>query len=209
MRGFLTGVFVAAVAVACNGQAQPTLPGAGVPVVVAFGDSLTSGPGVRAQDTYPSLLQKRISDAGRNYHVMNAGVSGDTSGEALARFDAALVPETRILVLAIGINDALRGVPIESVERNISTMIERAQARGIRVLLCAMEAPPVKGFNYSIEFHRLFTRLSERYQLPLVPFFLVGIVSNDGLDLDDTLHPTATGHRVIADAIWPYLRPML
>jgi acyl-CoA thioesterase-1 len=208
-RSFLAGVFFAAAAVACNSQASPAAPDGGVPVVVALGDSLTSGPGLRPQETYPSLLQKRISDAGRNYNVTNAGVSGDTSSQALARFDEALVPGTRILVLAIGINDGLRGVPIESVERNISTMIERAQSRGIRVLLCAMEAPPVKGFNYSVEFHRLFTRLSERYQLPLVPFFLIGIVSNDGLDLDDTLHPTATGHRVIADAIWPYLRPML
>ncbi len=208
-RGFLTGVFFATATLACNGQASPAAPDGRVPVVVAFGDSLTSGPGLRPQETYPSLLQKRISDAGRNYDVINAGVSGETSSQGLARFDAALVPETRILVLAIGVNDGLRGTPIETVDRNISTMIERAQARGIKVLLCAMEAPPVKGFNYSVEFHRLFTRLSERYHLPLVPFFLLGIITNEGFDLNETLHPTAAGHKVIADAVWPYLRPML
>jgi acyl-CoA thioesterase I len=146
---------------------------------------------------------------GRNYHVVNAGVSGDTSSQGLARFDAALVPGSQILVLAIGINDGLRGIPIETVDRNLSTMIERAQARGIKVLLCAMEAPPVKGFSYSVEFHRLFISLSERYHLPLVPFFLLGIITNEGLDLNETLHPSATGHKVIADAVWPYLRPML
>jgi acyl-CoA thioesterase-1 len=88
-------------------------------------------------------------------------------------------------------------------------MIERAQARGIKVLLCGMEAPPVNGFDYTIEFHRLFTRLAERYNVTLVPFFLIGFVGNDQLNVDDTLHPNAAGHKVIASAIWPYLRPLL
>jgi acyl-CoA thioesterase-1 len=208
MRTFLIGLIVAAALLACNGEASPTTP-AGTPLVVAFGDSLTSGPGLRPEETYPSLLQARIAAASLEYRVVNAGVSGDTSSEALRRFDAALVSGTRVVVLAIGINDGLRGVPVPTVERNIAAMIERAQARGIRVLLCAMEAPPVGGFSYTIDFHRMFTRLSDRYGLPLVPFFLIGIVGNDQLNLDDTLHPNAEGHRVIADAIWPYLRPML
>jgi acyl-CoA thioesterase-1 len=140
---------------------------------------------------------------------VNAGVSGDTTTQALARFDATLTPETRIVVLAIGINDGLRGVPIPTVERNIATMIEHAQARGVRVLLCAMEAPPIGGVSYSLEFHRLFTRLKDRFNVPLVPFFLIGLIGNDSIDLNDTLHPNAAGHRAIADAIWPYLRPML
>jgi acyl-CoA thioesterase-1 len=88
-------------------------------------------------------------------------------------------------------------------------MIERAQARRIRVLLCAMEAPPIGGLAYTLDFHRIFTRLSERFNVPLVPFFLIGIVGNDELNLDDTLHPNAAGHKVIAETIWPYLRPML
>ena len=141
--------------------------------------------------------------------MVNAGVTGDTSGEALLRFDGALVPDTQIVILAIGGNDGLRGVPVATVERNIATMIERAQARGIAVLLCQMEAPPLGGLSYTIEFHRVFTRLAERYKVPLVPFFLLGIIGNDDLDLDDTLHPNAAGHKVIADTIWPHLRPML
>jgi acyl-CoA thioesterase-1 len=136
-------------------------------------------------------------------------VTGETSGDALRRFEEALVPGTAIVILAIGINDGLRGVPVDEVERNISTMIARAQARAIRVLLCAMEAPPVRGLGYSLEFHRLFTRLAERHAVPLVPFFLLGIVGNNTLELNDTLHPNAAGHRIIADAIWPHLRPML
>ena len=88
-------------------------------------------------------------------------------------------------------------------------MIERAQSRSIGVLLCQMDAPPVGGLTYTIEFHRVFTRLAERYKVALVPFFLLGIVGNGDWDLDDTLHPNAAGHRVIADTIWPHLRPML
>lgn len=203
-------IVLAYAAVACEEKGSPTAPDAArTSTIVAFGDSLTSGPGLSPSQTYPALLEQLAATAGLQYRVVNAGVTGDTTSDALRRFDEAVVPGTEIVIVAIGINDGLRGVSVETVERNISTIIARAQARGIRVLLCAMEAPPVKGFNYSVEFHRLFTRLSERYQLPLVPFFLIGIVSNDGLDLDDTLHPTATGHRVIADAIWPYLRPML
>jgi acyl-CoA thioesterase-1 len=187
----------------------PTSPLEDIPVIVAFGDSLTSGPGLRPEETYPALLQQRISRDGHDYRVINAGVSGDTTSDAVARFDAALVPGTEIVILAIGGNDGLRGVAVATVERNISTMIERAQSRSINVLLCQMEAPPVAGLLYTIEFHRVYTRLAERYKLPLVPFFLLGIIGNEEIDLNDTLHPNAAGHRVIADTIWPYLRPML
>jgi acyl-CoA thioesterase-1 len=208
MRVFVIGLAIAS-SIACKENVSPTAPGSRAPVVVAFGDSLTSGPGLRPEQTYPALLQERIAESGHNQHVINAGVSGDTSSEALRRFDASLVPDAQILILAIGINDGLRGVPVATVERNISTMIERARARGIRVLLCAMEAPPLGGLNYTVEFHRMFSRLSDRYNVPLVPFFLINIIGNDGWDLDDTLHPNASGHQVIADTIWPYLRPML
>ncbi len=208
MRWIAVALLVTSAAIGCN-EDVPTSPGQSAPVIVAFGDSLTSGPGLRPDETYPALLQQRIASDGRDYRVVNAGVSGDTSSEALVRFDSALVSGTKILILAIGGNDGLRGVPVATVERNIATMIERAQARGIAVLLCQMEAPPLRGVSYTIDFHRVFTRLAERYKVPLVPFFLLGIVGNDDLDLDDSLHPNAAGHKVIANTIWPHLRPML
>lgn len=207
MRRIAVGVLLL-IAAACK-DGSPTSPSQSDRVIVAFGDSLTSGPGVAPGQAYPALLQQRITADGRDYQVINAGVTGDTSSDALLRFDAALVPNTEILILAIGGNDGLRRVPIATLERNLSTMIERAQQRGIDVLLCQMEAPPLGGLGYTIEFHRVFTRLAERYNLRLVPFFLTGIIGNDGWDLDDTLHPNAAGHKVIADAIWPHLRPML
>lgn len=208
MRWFAVALLAAVVAIGCD-EDSPTSPSRGTRVIVAFGDSLTSGPGLRPEETFPALLQQRLAREGHEYRVVNAGVSGDTTTEALARFDASLVPDTKILILAIGGNDGLRRVPVATVERNIATMIERAQARGIDVLLCQMEAPPLGGLIYTIEFHRIYTRLAERYKVPLVPFFLIGIIGNEDLDLDDTLHPNAAGHRVIADTIWPHLRPML
>ena len=208
MRWFVAGLLVIGAAIGCNGE-NPSSPGQGTRVVVAFGDSLTSGPGLRSEETYPALLQQRILREGQEYRVLNAGVSGDTSGDALLRFDGALVADTRIVILAIGANDGLRGMPVATVERNIATMIERAQSRGIAVLLCQMEAPPLGGLTYTFDFHRIYTRLAERYRVPLVPFFLAGLIGNGNLDLDDTLHPNAAGHQVIADTIWPHLRPML
>ena len=208
MPWIAVALFVMSAAIGCNGE-SPTAPAQGAAAIVAFGDSLTSGPGLRPEQTYPALLQQKIVSEGRNYTVVNAGVSGDTTSEALDRFDRTLVPGTRILILAIGANDGLRGVPVATVERNIATMIERAQSRGIAVLLCQMDAPPVGGLSYTIDFHRVYTRLADRYKVPLVPFFLLGILGNEDLDLDDSLHPNAAGHRVIADSIWPHLRAML
>ena len=208
MRRIGAALLVFLAAAGCK-DGSPTSPSDAERVIVAFGDSLTSGPGLERSQTYPALLQQRISAEGRDYRVVNAGVSGDTSSEALLRFDAALVPNTKIVILAIGGNDGLRRVPVATIERNIAAMIERAQERDIDVLLCQMEAPPLGGLSYTFDFHRIFTRLAERYKVTLVPFFLLGIIGNDVLDLDDTLHPNAAGHKVIAETIWPHLRPML
>jgi acyl-CoA thioesterase-1 len=194
----------------CGGiDKLPTQPAAGSAVIVAFGDSLTAGPGVDPSDTYPALLQQRLRHSGYNYRVVNAGVTGDTSTEAVRRLDQALVPDTKVMIVALGINDGLRGMPTTTLEQNLATIVQRAQSRGIAVLLCGMEAPPLKGFNYSIEFHRVFTRIADRYKLTLVPFFLIGIFGNPDFTLDDLAHPNAEGHKLIAEALWPYLEPML
>jgi len=203
-------VAVLAGAARCGGIGKlPTQPTAGSAVIVAFGDSLTAGPGLDPAETYPVLLQRRLRQSGYDYRVVNAGVSGDTSSEAVRRIDQALAPDTKIMILELGVNDGLRGMPTNTLEQNLATIIQRAQNRGIAVLLCGMEAPPLKGLSYSIEFHRVFTRLAERYKLTLVPFFLIGIVGNPDLTLGDLAHPNAEGHKLIADAIWPYLEPML
>jgi acyl-CoA thioesterase-1 len=212
----LTRAF-AVLTVVLGSIAQDTRVGAGqsrpqpdkTPVIVVFGDSLTSGPGLDRDDTYPALLQEKVDDNDYEFRVVNAGVSGDTTTEALTRLDAALVPEARVLILALGMNDGLRGVPVATVERNLAAIIERARSRQLAVLLCQMEAPPLDGFKYTVEFHRLYARLATRFDVPLVPFFLFGIAGDPRLNMPDRIHPNADGHKLIAEAIWSYLEPLL
>jgi acyl-CoA thioesterase-1 len=202
------------VSAACEGsRLAPEIPGGQpdlvTPFVVALGDSLTAGPGVRPEETYPALLQQRVTAAGYRHRVVNAGVSGDTTADGVRRLDRAMVSDTRVLIVALGANDGLRGVPIDSIRRNLSDIIERAQARGIRVLLCGMETPPSRGWNYTVEFHRIFPDIAARYDVPLMPFLLDGVVLLPDFNLEDGFHPNAAGHRRMAENIWPYLEPLL
>lgn len=179
------------------------------PVVVAFGDSLTAGPGLREDETYPALLQRRARQAGYPHVFLNAGVSGDTTADAVGRLEAALVPDARVFIVALGANDGLRGVPIATIRRNLEIIIDRAQSRQLRVLLCGMETPPTHGWQYSVDFHRLFPELAGRYGVPLMPFLLFGVAGDPDFNLGDRVHPNAAGMRVIAETMWPYVEPLL
>ena len=179
------------------------------PRVVAFGDSLTSGRGVGADEAFPAILQQRIEHEGLDYVVVNAGVSGDTSSRALRRLNAALDGDVRVLILALGANDGLRGVPVATLKSNLSRVIEQAQQRGATVLLCGMEALPLYGWNYSVAFHNVYRDLAQEYGVTLVPFILTNVIGNPDLMQPDHAHPNARGARAIADNIWPYLEPIL
>jgi acyl-CoA thioesterase I len=177
--------------------------------IVALGDSLTAGPGLTSAQAWPSLLQERMRREGYPHRMVNAGISGDTTAGALRRLDAALTPDTGLLIVALGANDGLRGVPVEEVRRNLSAIIERAQARNIRVLLCGMQTLPTRGWDYTLAFQRIFPDLAQQYNVPLMPFLLAGVVGNPELNLGDGIHPNAAGMQRIADAMWPYLEPLL
>jgi len=179
------------------------------PRVVAFGDSLTSGRGVGADEAFQAILQQRIEHEGLDYVVVNAGVSGDTSSRALRRLNAALDGDVRVLILALGANDGLRGVPVATLKSNLSRVIEQAQQRGATVLLCGMEALPLYGWNYSVAFHNVYRDLAQEYGVTLVPFILTNVIGNPDLMQPDHAHPNARGARAIADNIWPYLEPIL
>ena len=198
---------------ATSRQPSPAAPGAPsaqpAPVVVVLGDSLTAGPGLSASEAYPALLQQRARDAGYPHRIVNAGVSGDTTADGLRRLDAALVPDTKVLVVALGANDGLRGVPVETVKRNLAEILQTAKERGIRVLLCGMETPPSRGWEYSVDFHFIYPDLAREFDVPLMPFLLAGVVGNAGLNLSDGAHPNAAGMRAIASAMWPFLEPLL
>jgi len=204
---------------ACNESSSGTAPmgpaavdkplDSAVPVVVVLGDSLTAGPGLSSAEAYPALLQARARAAGYPHTVVNAGVSGDTTTDAIERFERVLVPDTRVLVVALGANDGLRGHSIDTMKANLRRIIERAKSREIQVLLCGMETPPSHGWDYSIRFHNVFPELARELEVPLMPFLLAGVFGDDRLNLPDRFHPNAAGMRVIAGAMWPYLDPLL
>ncbi len=202
---------LAAGAISCGGDSpvKPSGEPPQRPVVVAFGDSLTAGPGLKPEETWPALLQQRARAAGYPHRFVNAAVSGDTTSDAVRRLDSALVADARVFIIALGANDGLRGVPIATVQDNLEIIIERAQARDLRILLCGMETPPTHGWQYTVGFHRLFPDLAARHGVPLLPFLLFGVVGNPDYNLGDLVHPNAAGMRVIADTMWPYVEPLL
>lgn len=181
-----------------RGQQLDTLPR-----VVLLGDSLTAGYGLAADDAYPSVLQRRIREAGLGAHVVNAGVSGDTSAGGLRRLEWALDGPVRVLVVALGGNDALRGLSVEDLERNLAAIIQGAQARKVTVILAGMEAPPNLGRAYTSAFRQVYRDLAARYRVALVPFLLDGIAGVADLNQDDGIHPNAAGARRVADILWP------
>jgi acyl-CoA thioesterase-1 len=179
------------------------------PRVVALGDSLTAGLGLQPDEAYPALLQQKITSAGLDFEVVNAGVSGDTSAGGLRRLDWALAGDVRVLILALGANDGLRGLQVSELKKNLAAIIEQAQARGIAVLLAGMEAPPNFGRAYVVEFHQVYPDLAREYGLPHVPFLLEGVAGISTLNQRDGIHPTGEGARLIADNVWTVLEPIL
>jgi acyl-CoA thioesterase-1 len=177
--------------------------------IVCLGDSLTSGHGIGTAVAYPAILHQRVRRAGFPYEVVNAGVSRETSAQARARLDRALEGDVRILVVALGANDGLRGVPVAQLTANLSHIIEVAQKRGIAVLLCGMEALPIHGWAYTVAFHQAYIDLAAKYKIPLIPFILLNIIGNPAFMQADRAHPNAEGARAIADVIWPYLERIL
>jgi len=190
------------------GAAAP-LPADGAPRVVCLGDSLTAGYGLPVAQAYPALLQQRLREAGYPHEVINAGVSGDTSAGGLRRLDWSLRGNVEVLILALGANDGLRGLPPAAMRQNLGSMIEQAQKRGITVLLAGMEAPPNFGPAYTRQFRGVYRDLANQYDVPLIPFFLAGVAGVPSLNQADGIHPNAAGQRQVADLVWRALKPLL
>jgi acyl-CoA thioesterase I len=194
---------------AAGGQTKPRSSRADAPRIVILGDSLTAGLGLPVEQSYPSLLQQRLNREGLDFEIVNAGVSGDTSAGGLSRLDWALEGNVKVLIVALGGNDALRGLPVEQLTANLAQIIERAQRRGIRVILAGMEAPPNFGPDYIVAFHKVYPALARQYKVAFVPFLLQDVAGSHTLNQSDGIHPTAEGARIVADHVWAVLEPVL
>jgi acyl-CoA thioesterase-1 len=189
-------------------QAQPEHPGASRRIVF-LGDSLTAGLGLPREQSTPSLIQERLTAEGYPYEVVNAGVSGDTSAGGLSRLDWSLDGDVEVLVIELGANDGLRGLPVAQLRRNLDEIITRAKARNITVILTGMEAPPNYGPLYTAEFRQVFRDLADAHDVVFVPFYLDGVAGIPALNNSDGIHPNAEGARIIAGTIWRSLEPVL
>lgn len=210
--GTITAVVVCAVLAgadpppAAAGQAKAAR---GPLKVVALGDSLTSGHRLPRHQAYPAVLQESIAAAGLAIEVLNHGVNGDTTAGGLRRLESALDEDPHILIVALGANDGLRGIPVSQVRENLERIVTTALARGVDVLLLGMEALPIHGLQYTLDFHAIYPDLAAKHDIPLVPFMLSGVFGNPDLMSRDQIHPNAAGARAIAANVWTHLRPLV
>jgi len=179
------------------------------PRIVFLGDSLTAGYGLAKDESVPSLIQKRLKDAGYPYEVVNAGVSGDTSAGGLNRLEWSLAGDVKVLVIELGANDGLRGLPVAGLKQNLTEIITRAQARNIKVILTGMEAPPNFGPAYTSEFRGVYRQLAKEHDVVFVPFYLDGVAGIPNLNIADGIHPNAEGSRIVEKTVWAALEPLL
>jgi acyl-CoA thioesterase-1 len=189
----------------------PTTPPSERPSVVFLGTSLTAGMGLEPEQAYPALIQRKIDSAGLDFHVVNAGVSGETSAGARRRIDWVLREPVSVLVLETGANDGLRGLPVDSLKANIQAVFDRARALDPppRLVLIGMRIPPNYGLAYTGRFHAVYRDLARQNGAELVPFLLEGVGGNPSLNQADGIHPSAEGQRLMAETVWKVLEPLL
>jgi len=195
-----------------GGQTAELVPGAPERrTVVVLGDSLAAGFGVEPEQAFPALLQKKIDAAGWAYTVVNAGLSGDTSADGLARIDWLLRRRIDVLVLELGGNDGLRGIPVSATRTNLQGILDRVAQKypRVRLIVTGMQMPPNMGEEYTTAFRKVFPELAATNHAALVPFLLEGVGGKPELNQDDRIHPNPAGHEIVADNVWAVLKPVL
>jgi acyl-CoA thioesterase I len=189
--------------------AQNPTPNEFRPVILAFGDSLTAGYGVQPVAAYPARLQRKLDTLGSKYRVVNMGISGDTTAGGRARMKAALQQKPSIVILELGANDGLRGLPVSQMQINLEQMIQDFQKGGAKVILAGMTLPRNYGDAYVKSFEDVFRGLAQKYDLHLIPFFLEGVAGDPKYTLQDLIHPNADGYVLVTDIVMKTLKPLL
>ncbi len=204
-RLFARALFLLSLLMVATGAA----PQAGV--VLFLGDSITAGHGLELTQAYPALIQNKIDAKGWRFKAVNAGQSGDTSAGALDRLDWLLKNKVEVLVLELGGNDGLRGLPVESTRKNLQALIDRTKAKypSAHVVIAGMKVPPNMGRDYGAKFEAIFAELAKKNKAALIPFVLEGVGGVPALNLPDGIHPTAKGQEIVAVTVWKTLEPVL
>ena len=179
------------------------------PIIVVLGDSLTAGLGLPQDQAFPTQLEAALKARGTEVTIVNAGVSGDTAVAALKRLDWALPEDASAVIIELGGNDALQGIPPEGTKAALETIIEKIKVRGLPILLAGQEAPRNMGKDYVDAFRALYVDLAERHGVIFYPFFLDGVALNDGLMQADAIHPNAKGVAVIVENMLPQVEELL
>lgn len=190
-------------------QAPATV--AATKTIVFLGDSLSAGLGVKPNESFPALIADKIRAAALPYQVENAGLSGDTSAGGLRRIDWLLQRKIDVLVIELGGNDGLRGLPVAALKANLQAIIDKVKAKNpaVKIVLAGMQIPPNLGADYAADFQRLYAALAQANGAALIPFLLEGVGGRRDLNQPDMIHPTAAGHRLVADVVWRVLEPIL
>ena len=180
-------------------------------VILFLGDSITAGNGLELSQAFPALIQEKIKANGWRFKVVNAGQSGDTSAGALDRLDWLLKNRVAVMVLELGGNDGLRGLPVESTRKNLQAIIDRTKAKypEAKIVIAGMKVPPNMGRDYGDKFEAVFTDLAKKNKAALIPFVLEGVGGVPALNLPDGIHPTAKGQQIVAGNVWKTLEPVL
>jgi len=179
--------------------------------IVFFGNSLTAGYGLDPSQAFPAIIQKKIDSLGLPYQVINAGLSGETTAAGKNRIDWILRNKTDIFFLELGANDGLRGIPLSETEANLQSIVDRVRAKypEARLILAGMEVPPNMGKKYADQFRSIFRKTAEKNNMVLIPFLLEGVGGVPELNQRDGIHPTAEGHKRVAEGVWKALSPLL
>ena len=181
--------------------------------ILFFGDSLTAGYGLgdTSQESYPALIQKKINSAGLYYHVINGGISGDTTAGGLSRLSYWLTREIDVFVLELGINDIIRGIQPTQISINLQQIINTVKFKypGARIALMGMQVPDFIPYPFAATFNNVYSQLAQKNKIAILPSFLAGVAGQAHLNLPDKLHPSAKGYEIIAENIWKVLQPLL
>lgn len=179
--------------------------------ILFFGNSITAGYGLDQSDAFPARIQEKIDSMDAPYKVVNAGVSGETSSGGNSRIDWILKQPVDIFVLELGGNDGLRGIPLNETKKNLLSIVDKVKAKNpsVKIVVAGMQIPPNMGKKYTMEFKSMYPELANRTDSKLIPFILEGVGGRAELNLEDGIHPTAEGHKILANNVWSVLRQML